>query len=678
MTWYERVEQKRTLLITGVIAICVTALAVTSRRKPVSFDSYWHLQTGLDWINQGLSPWIDHFSFTYAGEAIRSQPFMFQALIAWLVQNFGLESGYLIYKLFGFLLAFVLFALFLKRLRSPAIIYCMLLPLFTLLIELRSTVRPELIGYSFSIVAMMLYHRGRSGVTAKNMLPIAILMLLWTNYHSSILGYVAFFGLFVDLGVQQLKQKASPAVWARWLTWGLIVLGVGFLNKSFTHPVIAAFNFAPEWKDFIQEYQSAALYKGVKGVYALIAIVLTTVVLAARKHRFGYLVVTIILSLAAIQMVRLVTPCGIIILCILASLIGEMDLKAIIREHGAFTRRISGAVVLLVALASLYSSVMNPRYFMAENRTSPLIRPEVIVEYMKEQQISGRIYNEFGIGGYLIYALQPDSKVYIDGRTNILYPVSHYQRFLDARNSPEVLWQEIDKYDIDLAILESDQRAYSVMHEAGVLGLDFVDQKYSLFRRDNPKFLLTGKLLGNPACWDDSQAEALEAEYVTAMTMLPTNSSLIPTLGMIFSYSTQADKEAYLDSVESSSLRNIHQLRFAAYQALSLGMYQLSADLFERIKIWDHREFLSAAMANVGTNNWRKAEEIMDHLTMIRWPYVTANDIVLQYRILETIRRKNSLETIPISHVDQLKEQVELLGESPESLGLDMGLLCAN
>jgi hypothetical protein len=295
---------------------------------------------------------------------------------------------------------------------------------------------------------------------------------------------------------------------------------------------------------------------------------------------------------------------------------------------------------------------------------------------MKERQLSGRIFNEYGIGGYLIYALGPDSTVYIDGRTNILYPPEHYERFLKARNSPEILMEEIEKYDIKLALLMSDRRAYSVMLEAGVLGLDFVDHSYSLFRRDNPSFPISGKLLGNPACWDEADKEKLEEEHTNAILNLPGNSSLLQNLGFMYSYSQQSAPATFLQQFAASASGNEIQLRFAAYQALSLGLFQVSADLLERIEVWDLREFLSAAMAHAQLGHWEKAEEIIDSLTMIRWPHVTWNDTVLLYRTLETIRQTRPLSKIRDSYVDDLKQQVEAMGRFPSDLSLDLALLC--
>lgn len=678
MTWFESVEQKRTLLITGVIAICTTALVVTTRRKPVAFDSFWHLQTGLDWIHKGLSPWVDHYSFTYSGKPISGQPVIFQAVLAWFVDNLGIETGFMALKLTAFALAFGLMIFFLKKLKLPTIAYLVILPLLTLLFELRAAVRPELLSYSLSIIAVMLYHRAHGKATWANVLPIALLMFLWTNYHSSTLGYILFFGFFVDAAFLQLREKADVRVWARWLFGGLLVLGAGALNKGFHLPVIGAINFSPEFESFIQEYQSAALYKGIIGVYSLIFIVLAVVGLSVKQKKFGITIVTLIFAYYSVRMVRLVTPCGIILLCLLASLLNELDLKATIARQKKPIRHAMAIGVCLVVLNPLYSAVMLARTYMQENRTSPLSRPELVVSYMQEQQLSGHIFNEYGIGGYLIYMLSPDIKVYIDGRTGILYPPSHLQKYTAARSDPEALLEEIKKHDINFALLESNKRTYSVMGQAG-LGLDFADYKFALFTREEPNFPVTGTLLGNPACWDEAEKDQLEAEHAHAVMNLPRNSSVLPNLGFMLSYSRQSDRAAFLQEFAASGTGNEMQLRFAAYQALSLGLVQVSADLLERIEIWEHREFLAAAMAYTLLKDWSKAEEVIDSMTIVLWPHITRNDTVLLYRVLETIRRNRPLTIIPESFVEDLKGRANAPGvDSVSNLELDLALLCTS
>ncbi|GAG31036.1 unnamed protein product, partial [marine sediment metagenome] len=137
MSWYERIELKRKLLIGGTVVICLAMLAVTVRRFNISYDSFWHLQIGLDWLASGQSLWRDHYSFTFNGEAFYP-PYIFDILLGWLVTQLGLEPGFQVYKLTSFLLVFGLVVLFLRKLRTPVVVYLLVLPLLVVLLQLRS------------------------------------------------------------------------------------------------------------------------------------------------------------------------------------------------------------------------------------------------------------------------------------------------------------------------------------------------------------------------------------------------------------------------------------------------------------------------------------------------------------------------------------------------------------
>ena len=130
------------------------------------------------------------------------------------------------------------------------------------MLQLRLMVRPELFSYTFSIVALMLYFRSKNTLSVGSILPMVLLMWIWTSYHSSIIGYVIFLGFFLDVAVDQFKSKASLGVWTKWLLWGLLIVAVGFINPGLSHPVLQALTFPEEWKTSIMEYRTPEQFVG--------------------------------------------------------------------------------------------------------------------------------------------------------------------------------------------------------------------------------------------------------------------------------------------------------------------------------------------------------------------------------------------------------------------------------
>lgn len=657
MNWFEYLEEKRKLVIGGVAVICVAMLAVTVRRFNVSFDSYWHLQIGLDWLEKGLSPWQDHFSFTFHGEEVSGLPIIFEWILGWLVLNFELEPGFQIFKVFAFTLVFGLVVLFLRMVRAQAIVYCLVLPVLVVLLQLRSIVRPELISYSFSVVAIILYYRARDGLSVSGMLPILILMLLWANYHSPIFGYIIFCGYFFDIALKQLREKAPKKTWIQWLGWGLAVVAAGFLHRGFNHALISFLNFSPEWKGLIQEFQSAVMYREVAAVYTLVALAMVTSVSLFLQRHYGLLFICLFLGYFSFDMVRLVTPSGIVILCIFAWTMSEIDLKLRLKNLPKGLSQAIGVTVAIFFLLALTSSLRLARSYMVENRISGILFPSDVVNYMIDQGISGRIFNTYDIGGYLIYRLSPESKVYIDGRTNILYPLDHFYRMVDAERSPTELRAEIEKYDIDLAVLLAKQSKFALVEDSGMMALDYVGDKYALFRRDNPNFPVLGKLLAHPACWNSAMYFELEAEQLKAMSILPQDSLLLPFTHFVMEYKNASDPLLFLETLEEDSQWSAPKLRFAGYQALILSLNSVAYELFAGIKTKEFSDYLAGALALARQGDVRDAEKLLDVATRVSWSE-NQTEIRILHGLLMWIRDNSGLELFEDEYIDKLAADI--------------------
>ena len=656
MNWFEQLEQKRKLLIGGVILICLAMLVLTVRRHNISYDSFWHIKMGLDWLENDLSLWRDHFSFTFSGHEISGPPYMFQIVLAWLVSQFGLNPGLEIFKLGSFLLAFSLATLFLRQLRSPVVIYLLVLPLIIVMLQLRSAVRPELISYSLSILAMFLYYKADNRISTANMLGITALMFVWSNYHTSIFGYIIFFGFFVDLALSQFRRQKHGYFWLAWLLWGLAVVAIGFLKPGFSHPIIGALTFAPEWKNLILEYKSALQYQNVPAIYSLIIISLITLVLLVRKRQFGLLFVCCLLIYYSIGMIRLVAPSGIVILCAFAWAVSELDLQRILQNKSRTMRQLVGVSIFLVFIVSLASSVYVARSFMQENRLASLF-PEDVANHMVNNDINGRIFNTYGTGGYLIYRLSPSSQVYIDGRTGILYPLDHFYNYLNNLRSAKELKADIQEYDINLAVLKNESRYFTLVHDTGLLTLDYVGSRYSLFRKSDANFPVLGALLASPACWNAKMTKSLGDEANTAQQILPPNSYLQPSrIDFMLGFSKATDKPKFLTSLQVDEQWSIDKLRFAAYQSLSNDLDALAREFFSKIPEKEFSDFLGMALAQTRLGEWGKAEQTLDNVTR-KIVSFRPFEFKILHDLLVTIGEKYTLKLFDDAYIEGLVKE---------------------
>jgi len=84
---------------------------------------------------------------------------------------------------------------------------------------------------------------------------------------------------------------------------------------------------------------------------------------------------------------------------------------------------------------------------------SPYMYPVQAVDFIERVRLSGRGFNNIGIGGYLIWRGYPERLVFIDGRLEV-HERDFYTEYIRVMQNPS-LWDELaTKYDIDYAILQ--------------------------------------------------------------------------------------------------------------------------------------------------------------------------------------------------------------------------------
>ncbi|MBN1253878.1 MAG: tetratricopeptide repeat protein [Deltaproteobacteria bacterium] len=79
--------------------------------------------------------------------------------------------------------------------------------------------------------------------------------------------------------------------------------------------------------------------------------------------------------------------------------------------------------------------------------------PETTVNFLKEHDVTGRIFNTYGYGGYLIWHLWPDIPVFIDGRTPTIYDNDFFWLYgLAARDKD--IWEKVaQNYGIEIVLV---------------------------------------------------------------------------------------------------------------------------------------------------------------------------------------------------------------------------------
>jgi hypothetical protein len=677
MNWIGEVEKRRLLIIGGILLISFCTLVLALLRNPVALDSFWHLAMGRDWVEQGLSPWVDHYSFTFAGHPINNPPVAFQVLLHFMVSQFELRTGFALVKALAYALVLGGVLLLLKQIKASAIMYALVLPVVVFLLQTRSVLRPELFSYAFSVFALVLYFRAEHRITTRTMLPIAGLMLAWSNYHSSVVGYVIFAGFFLDAAVVQLRDRAGAGTWLRWLAWGLVVLLVGILNPSLSHPLVEAITFPSEWKSIIHEYLPAPTFvRANPGMYLVATLALVTPFMAYRQRRYGFLLIWLVLAYAAVSMQRMVTPSGLVIFLLLAYMLVKDQFPANWAIAGKKRIGLAGIFCLLLVGGALSANVERGLNFMKENKQTFTRYPVNLVAYMIREDIHGRIFNDYGMGGYLIYRLAPRSQVYIDGRTQILYPIEHMLAYQAAKNQPEAMKEEFEKYGFDLIIRAFSLSRHDAIMQLGEFQLDFVGPKYALYRRGAGNFPRLGEMFSDPACWRPELQAEIEAERNSMDAILPVYSALLPYADFVTAYGRADNGRVYLDQSIENEEWSDEMRRFAAYRFFEEGEYEIARMLFGGLEVKKTGDYLAPAMAMMLNQQWNLASQILKSMTAVNWRWMKPGDILIYYALISEMGAQQSLTDAEEQLLQRLDSRLAELGIAERSVEKTPAALC--
>jgi hypothetical protein len=247
---------------------------------------------------------------------------------------------------------------------------------------------------------------------------------------------------------------------------------------------------------------------------------------------------------------------------------------------------------------------------MKENQVTWNLFPYHMVAYLESTAKPGRIFNNYEVGGFLIYMLSPDSKVFIDGRTNILYPASHYRSYLRAKRDPGYFQEIAESQDIDYAVLNTSDHSVEVMQQAN-WSLDFVDYRYLLFVPESGELQAFGKLWSQPYCWS-SEVERKIADELAAFTAEMTNNRpTTPMMQYVWGFLNAQDKARFLTEYAGSYTFDDAGRRFLAGRALDVGDYDRALSLLEKIESRDSLDDLATVIALGRQEQWQRASEAM-------------------------------------------------------------------
>src|SRR5258705_1435690 len=485
-------------LLVFFFMVMIFAAAVGPITDP---DFWWHLKAGQYIVETRSIPHTDIFStLRFGSEWVTHE---------WLSEVFMYSA----YRASGFGGLMVLFAIVITiafwityrrcETRAPHPYVAG----FALLIGAAATiptwgVRPQMFSILFASLFLAILDRFCRSERTDLIWWLIPLMVLWVNMHAGFaVGLALILLVIVGLAIDaRIRHNASLAsIWKSirrlCLLWVLAVAAVS-VNPAglriYSYPFETLRSYTQ--MRYIQEWRSPNV-QDPTFLALLILIVLTFCVLALsnKRPRPGEMLILLATFVATMRSARNVPFFALVATPLLAGhLWSWYSAHKSIKSQGssddpAVGQKVGGLVVarkvFLLGLLPVIVAILIARQVVAKQpQVEAKNFPVAAVEFIKSQNVPQPIYNEYHWGGYLIWKLYPQYRVYIDGRADV-YGDALMEEFFTIHDGERSWRKPLDNYGIRTVLVEPDTAIASLLREDPGWQKVFEDQQAVIFIR---------------------------------------------------------------------------------------------------------------------------------------------------------------------------------------------------
>jgi hypothetical protein len=413
-------EASLRFLLYGAMAVVAMGFLLKQASDP---DFFWHLKTG-EWVWQhgGL---LNHDPFNYTNQLREDSAQRFTLTASWLSE----VLYYMMYALAGMpailalklILALLLVAVLMRlRCGDRTVHAALVLTALPLLFSTYALDRPQAFSFLFFAELLVLLERERSAPSPlsgwKSFLPLPLLMLVWANMHGGhAIGQMTL-ALFIVLeGAKFLHPGLRPAGRDRYRRL-LIVGGAGLVaslvNPNSYHAVGMALSSSftllrnAEYLPSVKFFEGQPLVAIFWGALALAAL---AVLSSIRKPDITWFALLAGIGYQAFSHVRYIPFFMIAALPVIGTWLSA----------GAFSisgRRLLVAGSVVLAALSLKDEIPSRQQLQTAMRVNENLYPVRAADFVLAVNPKGNLYNTYFWGGYLLWRLAPERKVFVDGR----------------------------------------------------------------------------------------------------------------------------------------------------------------------------------------------------------------------------------------------------------------------
>ena len=459
--------------------------------RPISDpDFWWHLRTGQFIIQTHTIPHTDPFSYTMVGKPWITHEWLSEILIYALFQlgSYGLP-------IFTFSI-FITVAFLLAYLRSPAETRPYVAGFVLLLGSVATAptwgVRPQMVSLLLASLFLFLLDGYRRNENLYFLVPLPLIMLVWVNLHAGYFLGLVLICIFIAGGLtdlllsgflkreQVLHVPNLKPILTLCITLGVCVLAT-LVNPNGVLIIIYPFQTltSSSMQQFIQEWFSPDFHQLMWQPLAWLILALIGIGMLNKKYiSTTNILLTIGFGYAALISMRNIPFFALAAIPVLAEQIGSLiNIHSTVYAPGRLFRLF--VPILLVGIL-LITCLRFIQVVQEQPRTEAENFPKTAVDWLQNNAPAGNLFNSYNWGGYLIWRLFPQYRVYIDGRADV-YGDAFIVDYLSIYNAEPGWEDKLNTQDIQTVLVESDAPLAIALRQSPAWHVSFSDKQSTIF-----------------------------------------------------------------------------------------------------------------------------------------------------------------------------------------------------
>jgi hypothetical protein len=483
----------------------------------------WHIRNGELMLRTHSITRVDPFSVTMGGQTWYAWEWLYDAKIAGIHHGMGL-NGVVFFTAVIIALTFALTLHLCLRRGADLPVAALLLALSLGVSMIHLFARPHVLSWLFTVVWFQLLDSSESAnhaASQRRLWYLPALMLLWVNVHGGFVLGFALLGLYL-LSAAIRYYPGSDGEESRSLAQRLKTLGivtVASLAASLINPYgyelhVHVYRYlTSRWlMNHIDEFLSPNFH-GVAQQCFVAILLITIVALAAARNKpsLSRVFVLLLATYSGLYAARSLPVSSLLFTIIVAPLWTQalidareneslsLRLRAVVSHWQAFTGRVRNielgfrghiwpvAAVFLGLLVCAHQGRLGATQWMHAH-FDPKHLPVQATDAIVERSIREPIFAPDSWGGYLIYRLYPQNKVFVDDRHDF-YGVDFLRDYLKAiRLTPD--WDKfLSEKHVNWALLPAGSSLANMLEET---------TQWNVVYRDGTAVLLERKRLLAP------------------------------------------------------------------------------------------------------------------------------------------------------------------------------------